>query len=131
MTGEAEWLDAEAAASYLDLHPNTIYRMIRDGRLPAMRFPVRIRREDLDDCLERCRIKPGELAHLNQYARGEHLSAERLMTKAGNPDRRFGPRRGVDRSPPGVEAGWVASDDRRPVGGSNGQGLLERRSGIR
>jgi excisionase family DNA binding protein len=74
MAGDAEWLDAEAAARYLNLHPNTIYQMIRDGRLPAMRFPVRIRREDLDDCLERCRIKPGELAHLNQSARGEHLS---------------------------------------------------------
>jgi excisionase family DNA binding protein len=87
-----EWMDAEAAARYLDFHPNTIYQMVRDGRLPALRFPVRIRRSDLDGVLERCRIKPGELAHLNAYARGEHRASERSTTKAGRPDRRYGPR---------------------------------------
>jgi excisionase family DNA binding protein len=89
---EAEWLDAEEAAKRLDFHVNTIYQMVRDGRLPALRFPVRIRRSDLDGLLERCRIKPGELAHLNAYARGEHLTSERSTTKAGRPDRRYGPR---------------------------------------
>ena len=89
---EAEWMDVEAAARYLDFHANTIYRLVREGRLPALRFPVRIRREDLDACLERCRIKPGELAHLNQYARGTQLSGRTSITKAGTPDRRFGPR---------------------------------------
>ena len=88
----AEWLDVEATARYLDVHPNTIYRMIRDGRLPALRSPVRLRREDLDACLDRCRIRPGELAHLNAYATGDHLAAERAVTKAGTPDRRYGPR---------------------------------------
>lgn len=90
---QAEWFDVEAAARYLAFHPETIYRMIREGRLPALRHPVRIRREDLDACLERCRIKPGELAHLNPFAGGDHLAAERGVTKAGRPDRRYGPRR--------------------------------------
>jgi len=58
---EGEWLDVEAAAEHVRLPVNTIYRMVRDGRLPALRFPVRIRREDLDTLLDRCRIKPGEL----------------------------------------------------------------------
>jgi excisionase family DNA binding protein len=89
-----EWLDAEAAARYLDFHVNTIYQMVRDGRLPALRFPVRIRREDLDTCVERCRIKPGELRHLNAYASGGHLSGEPPITQRGTPDRRFGPRIG-------------------------------------
>ena len=67
--GDEEWLDVEAAARYLNFHPNTIYRLVHDGKLPALRFPVRIRRDDLDTCVERCRILPGELAHLIPYAR--------------------------------------------------------------
>lgn len=74
MSEEAEWLDAEEAAKLLNFHVNTIYQMVRDGRLPAMRFPVRIRRSDLDGVLERCRIKPGELRHLNAYAKSDHRS---------------------------------------------------------
>jgi len=89
---ETEWLDVEAAARYLDFYVNTIYRLVRDRKLPALRFPVRIHREHLDACLERCRIKPGELSHLNQYARRDHLAPEPLRTKAGTPDRRYGPR---------------------------------------
>jgi excisionase family DNA binding protein len=69
MTGEPEWLDVEAAARFLNLRPNTIYRLINDGQLPALRFPVRIRREDLEACLERCRILPGELAHFKPIRR--------------------------------------------------------------
>jgi excisionase family DNA binding protein len=92
VAGGDEWLDAEAAARYLGFHVNTIYQMVRDGRLPALRFPVRIRPEDLDTCLERCRIKPGELRHLNAYASGAHLSGEPPITRRGAPDRRFGPR---------------------------------------
>ncbi len=86
-----EWMDGEAAASYLTFHVNTIYQMVRDGRLPALRFPVRIRREDLDTCLERCRIKPGELSHLNQYARRGAETPQRVTAK-GQPDRRYGSR---------------------------------------
>ena len=69
VAGEAEWLDAEAAARYFRLPVDTIYRMVRDGQLPALRFPVRIARHDLERLPERCRIKPGELAHLNRHAR--------------------------------------------------------------
>ena len=57
-----QWLDVEAAARLLDFPPNTVYRLIREGKLPALRFPVRIRRQDLDSVLERCRVKPGELS---------------------------------------------------------------------
>ena len=101
---QAEWLDVDAAARYLDFHPNTIYRMIREGRLVALRFPVRIRRGDLDACIERCRIKPGELAHLNAYAVG------RGETKAGRPDRRRGPRQ--------LRRVVSNSEDRAPASGA-------------
>jgi excisionase family DNA binding protein len=102
-------MDAEAAARYLNFHVNTIYQMVRDGRLPALRFPVRIRQEDLDACLERCRIKPGELRHLNAYASGTHPAGEPPITRRGTPDRRFGPRAG---SPP------LRDLSRRPPAGS-------------
>lgn len=61
-------VSAEDAATYLRLPLNTIYRLVNTGRLPALRFPIRICREDLNGLLEHCRIKPGELSHLNQYA---------------------------------------------------------------
>ena len=61
MAAADEWLDAEQAALLLGLPTKDIYRMIDGGRLKALSFPVRIRRQELDDCLERCRIKPGEL----------------------------------------------------------------------
>ena len=82
----------EEEAKLLGFHPNTVYPLIRDGQLPALRFPVRIRRDHLDTLFERCRIKPGELAHLNQYVRREHVASESRSTKAGTPDRRYGPR---------------------------------------
>lgn len=85
-------MDVEAAARYLNFHPNTIYQIVRDGRLPALRFPVRIRQRDVDTCLERCRIKPGDLAHLNPYVRQRQSAPQPAVTKRGAPDRRFGPR---------------------------------------
>lgn len=39
----------------------TVYR--RDGRV-GQRRALRLRRDDIDDHLERARVKPGELAHL-------------------------------------------------------------------
>ncbi len=63
-----EYLDAQTAAARLNLPLNTIYRLIEEGKLPALRFPVRIRPEELARVLDRCRIKPGEMRHLNQYS---------------------------------------------------------------
>ncbi len=66
----SEWMDVGAAARYMSLSESTIYRLIHEGRLPALRFPARVRRHDLDRLVERCRIKPGELAHLVPYRSG-------------------------------------------------------------
>ena len=89
---EDEWLDAEAAARYINLPVRSIYRLVHDGRLEAVRFPVRVRRHELDACLERCRIRPGEVAHLNAYPGGASGVAEPPLTKQGRPDRRYGRR---------------------------------------
>ena len=55
-----------AVASYLGVMLRTVYAIIDEGQLPAfkIRRVIRIRREDVDEYLERCRIKPGELRHL-------------------------------------------------------------------
>ena len=84
-----EWLDAEAAGRYLDLPTSVVHRLITDGQLDARSFPVRVRREALDACLERCRIKPGDLPYASRCkGRGE----EPPITKEGKPDRRYGSR---------------------------------------
>lgn len=73
MADEAEWLDVEAASRHAGLSTNTIYRLVREGRLPALCFPVRVRRKDLDRGLDLCRIRPGELAHLHRRRTGGAL----------------------------------------------------------
>lgn len=91
---EEEWLDADAAARHLGLPTGFVYAMVRAGQLPALRFPVRIRRRDLDGCLDRCRIKPGDLAHHDQNALRRGGSRQAPLTRRGTPDRRFGRRTG-------------------------------------
>ena len=44
------------------------------------------------NCLERCRIRPGELAHLDANATRRGGSREPPLTARGTPDRRFGRR---------------------------------------
>ena len=36
-----EWLTVEEAAKLLDFHPNTVYTLVREGKLPALRFVAR------------------------------------------------------------------------------------------
>lgn len=74
MADEAEWLDVESAGRYVGLSTNTIYRLVREGKLPALRFPVRIERRHLDACYDQCRIRPGELSHLTGRRVKAHAS---------------------------------------------------------
>ncbi len=48
---DENWISVAAAAQQLHFHQNTVYKLIRDGKLPALRHPVRIRREDLDELI--------------------------------------------------------------------------------
>ena len=61
-----QYVDVKTAAARLNLPLKAIYGLVESGKLPALRFPVRVRSADLDGVLDRCRIKPGELRHLNQ-----------------------------------------------------------------
>ena len=61
-----DWLSAPEAARALGLTLRTVYSIIDCGDLVAYKFRrvLRIRRADLEDYMERCRINPGDLAHL-------------------------------------------------------------------
>lgn len=88
-----EWIEVAEAARRLGIGEATVYRLINDGSLNAARFPVRIRRGDLDVCIDRCRIKPGQLAALDpNAARRPRPGTVGPMTRRGAPDRRFGRR---------------------------------------
>lgn len=100
---EEEWLDAEAAAAYLRLPTRLVYAMVNAGQVPGLRFPLRIRRQDLENCLDRCRIRPGDLAHLDANATKRGGGRKAPLTARGTPDRRFGRRSDVAaKSPPPV-----------------------------
>jgi excisionase family DNA binding protein len=85
---EWQWLDAGGAGRYLNLPTSTVYRLIQDGRLEALSWPVRVRRPALDECIERCRITPGELPYASRL---KGHGAEPPITAKGVPDRRYGP----------------------------------------
>lgn len=84
---EEEGLDVEAAAAYLGLPARLVYAMVNAGQVPALRFPLQIRRQDLENCLERCRIRRGELAHLDLNA--TRRGGSRTITARDTPDRLF------------------------------------------
>lgn len=50
--------------------------MVHQGKLPAVRWPVRLLRSDVLASVDACRIKPGELAHLNAYVGGRYRYAK-------------------------------------------------------
>lgn len=62
-TEEIDWLSSGEAARRLGIATRTLYRLIDDGQVPAYRFGrvIRLRRRDVDDYIERCRIEPGTL----------------------------------------------------------------------
>jgi excisionase family DNA binding protein len=69
-----EWITVSEAARVLGLMPHTVYDLIDRGDLgaevivptdrPKRRRSIRLRRREVDEFIERARVKPGELAHL-------------------------------------------------------------------
>lgn len=66
MSDEVTWLSTAAAARRLGITPRTLYRFIDEGDLTAYRFGrvIRLKQDDVDTYIERCRIEPGTLEHL-------------------------------------------------------------------
>ena len=74
---ETEWLSTQDAARRLGITARTLYRFIDHGELPAYRFGrvIRLRANEVDDFINRSRIRPGELEHLypEPAARGDDV----------------------------------------------------------
>ena len=71
-----EWITPPKVAEMLGLKHRTIHALIDRGELRAEIVPpgkrgtgrrraIRIRRQDVDDFIERARVKPGDLRHLH------------------------------------------------------------------
>lgn len=67
-----EWMTVPAVAKRLGLQLHTVYALVDSGELageitvppgPKRRRSVRIRRREVEDYIERARIRPGELGH--------------------------------------------------------------------
>ena len=60
------WLSSNEAASQIGITQRTLYRFIDEGRLPGYRIGrvIRLRQLDVQEFLEECLVKPGELKHL-------------------------------------------------------------------
>lgn len=67
---QSPWLGTQQVADELGLTLRTVYGLVNRGELIAHRFGrvIRIRREDLEDYLQRSKVKPGSLDHLDQSA---------------------------------------------------------------
>ena len=75
-------MSMQAAADLLGVQFRTLSALIARGELPAevtvppgpkRRRSVRLRRQDVEEFIERSRVKPGELAHLNPPVIGRYL----------------------------------------------------------
>jgi excisionase family DNA binding protein len=68
-----EWLTVRQAADRLGLSVNAVKRAIVRGQLASeidRKSRARIvRRRDVDGFVERCRLQPGDLDHLDPYPR--------------------------------------------------------------
>lgn len=62
--GQTDLLTVEQVAAYLQLNKLTVYRYIREGRIPAARLAkaYRVRKSDVDAFLESRRFRPGRAA---------------------------------------------------------------------
>lgn len=67
---QQQWLGTKQAAEELGLTARTVYGLVNRGERVAHRFGrvIRIRRQDLDDYVQRSVIPPGSLDHLDQTA---------------------------------------------------------------
>ena len=63
---DTQWLSTQEAAKRLGITPRTLYRFIDHGELPAYRFGrvIRLRAHEVDEFINKSRIRPGELEHL-------------------------------------------------------------------
>lgn len=66
--GDNVWKSASAAAKHIGVSLTKLYQLVNDGELVAYKpsRSLRFQVDDLDDYLERKKVKPGDLDHLVQ-----------------------------------------------------------------
>jgi excisionase family DNA binding protein len=69
---DVAWLGTKEASARLGITLRSLYRFIDEGDLPAYKFGrvIRVKVEDVDQFIETCRIRPGELEHLYPPLKG-------------------------------------------------------------
>jgi excisionase family DNA binding protein len=69
---EMAWLGTKDASARLGITLRSLYRFIDEGDLPAYKFGrvIRVKLADLDQFIETCRIRPGQLEHLYPPLKG-------------------------------------------------------------
>lgn len=72
MNERIRWMSTKEAAAYLGVTLRSLYRFIDEGTLPAYRFGrvIRLKQDDVEGFIERCRIPPGSLEHLYPEVKG-------------------------------------------------------------
>lgn len=63
---QTEWISTAVASERLGIGLRTLYRLIDGGELPAYKFGrvIRLRSNEVEEFVQRSRIKPGQLEHL-------------------------------------------------------------------
>lgn len=80
------WMSTGEAADALGLRTRTLYRLIDEGQLPAYRFGrvIRLRRNEVEAFIDRCRITPGSLDHLYPDASERHGRADTVASSTAS-----------------------------------------------
>lgn len=80
------WFSSGEAAHQLGITPGTLRRLVNDGSITAYRIGrvIRVRSEDLDDFLERARIRPGEIGS-DDFEPGDEEQMSRTIGVRPNP----------------------------------------------
>jgi excisionase family DNA binding protein len=66
VTEPVKWIGTPEACARLGVTLRTLYRFIDEGQLPAYKMGrvIRLQAQEVDDFIERTRIRPGTLEHL-------------------------------------------------------------------
>ncbi|HUC05560.1 MAG TPA: helix-turn-helix domain-containing protein [Acidimicrobiales bacterium] len=74
---ESSWLSTKDAAARLGITLRSLYRFIDEGELTAYKFGrvIRLKEIDVEQFIEACRIKPGELEHLYPPLKGGDVAS--------------------------------------------------------
>jgi excisionase family DNA binding protein len=69
---QIRWLSTKEAAEHLGVTLRSLYRFIDEGALAAFKFGrvIRLKTDDVDAFIEKCRITPGSLEHLYPEVKG-------------------------------------------------------------